>query len=387
MPSGPNTNMPSSIQMPVFQILLILSYTNSVFSTHNMTAPLPPRIDVHSHFLPPFYHDALVKTGHSKPDGMPAIPPWSTEAHLQMMESANVEKSILSISSPGTHLTPGDSAARKQLTRECNAYAADLKKQHPDKFGFWASLPLPSVDDTLEEIEKAVEEGCDGFGLMTNYHGVYVGHVSFDPVFAKLNELGATVFIHPTTPCIAHAAAPNTTAPSTVTKALPFGNSIPVPIFEFLFDTSRAVVNLFYSGTINRSPNIKFIIPHVGGTLPPLLTRFTTFAGLAEGAVTIDRAVVRRQIEEQFYFDMAGTIFDDDSGRGQLKAFVKGFDISYQKLLYGSDFPFTNTQLAVTLAETMKGGLEQLFDEREREAIYKKNAERLLQQTNFKARF
>jgi predicted TIM-barrel fold metal-dependent hydrolase len=108
---------------------------------------------------------------------------------------------------------------------------------------------------------------------------------------------------------------------------------------------------------------------------------------LAEGAVTIDRAVVRRQIEEQFYFDLAGTIFDDTSGRGQLKAFVKGFDISHQRLLYGSDFPFTNTQLAVTLAEVMKDGLEQLFDEQKREAIYKQNAERLLQRTNVKARF
>jgi hypothetical protein len=112
----------------------------------NMTNTLPSRIDVHSHFLPPFYHDALVQTGNSKPDGMPAIPPWSTEAHLKMMESANVKKAVLSISSPGTHLIPGDDAARKNLTRQCNAYAADLKKQYPQKFGFWASLPLPDVD-------------------------------------------------------------------------------------------------------------------------------------------------------------------------------------------------------------------------------------------------
>jgi len=346
-----------------------------------MSNSLPVRIDVHSHFLPPFFHDALVQAGLSKPDGMPAIPPWSTEAHLKMMESANVKKSVLSISSPGSHLTVGDNAAGKKLTRQCNAYAADLKERYPGKFGFWASLPLPDVDAALEEIEKAVDEGCDGFGLMTNYHGKYVGDAVFDPVFAKFNELGASVFIHPTTPCIAHGTGNNATDPKTVTKALPFGSDVPVPIFEFLFDTSRAVINLFYSGTIDRSPKIQFIIPHVGGTLPPLITRFTAFGRLVPGTKVLDPAVVRKQIEEQFYFDLAGTVFDDasgTSGRGQLKAFVQGFDISHERLLYGTDFPFTNNGSVVMLAETMKGGLEHLFDEREREAIYEKNAEKLL---------
>ena len=346
----------------------------------NMTNPLPLRIDVHSHFLPPFYHDALLQTGHSKPDGMPAIPPWSAEAHLSMMEAANVKKSVLSISSPGTHLTLGDGAARKQLTRQCNAYAANLKKQYPEKFGFWASLPLPDVEASLEEIEKAVAEGCDGFGLMTNYYGRYLGDAAFDPIFAKLNALGATIFIHPTTPCIAHGSESNRTEPTTVTNALPFGSDIPVPIFEFLFDTSRAVINLFYSGTVDRSPNIKIIAPHVGGTFPPLITRFTTFGGLVPGGKALDRAVVRKQIAEQFYFDLAGTVFDDVDGSGQLKALVRGFDVSYQSLLYGSDFPFTNTSLVVKFAEIMKEGLEHLFNDQEKKAIYVMNAEKLLQE-------
>ncbi|KAF2685052.1 amidohydrolase 2 [Lentithecium fluviatile CBS 122367] len=348
-----------------------------------MTNPLPPRIDIHSHFLPPFYHDALVQTGHSHPDGMPTIPPWSIEAHLKMMESANVQKSILSISSPGTHLTPGDDLARKALTRQCNAYVADLKKQYPEKFGLWASLPLPDVDASLEEIERAVEEGCDGFGLMTNYHGRYIGDAAFDAVFERLNELGATVFIHPTTPCIAHGTGAN----ATVTNALPFGAEYPVPIFEFLFDTARAVIKLFYSGTINRSPKMRFIIPHVGGTLPPLVTRFTAFGALVPGVKPLEATVVRKQIEEQFYFDLAGLVFDDANGRGQLKAFIEGFDISYRRLLYGSDFPFTNNAAVVMLAGLMKGSLEQLFGDEEREAIYEENAVRLLQQGQIKARF
>jgi predicted TIM-barrel fold metal-dependent hydrolase len=216
---------------------------------------------------------------------------------------------------------------------------------------------------------------------MTNYHGKYVGDVAFDPVFARLNELGATVFIHPTAPCIAHA---NATGAESVTDALPFGRDYPIPIFEFLFDTARGVINLFYSGTVDRSPKIRFIIPHVGGTLPPLITRFTAFGSLVPGVKALDPEAVRSQLENQFYFDIAGTIFDDANGRGQLKAFVLGFDISYKRLLYGSDYPFTKNEFVVMLAELMKSGMEHLFDEDEREAIYEKNAARLLQEGKIK---
>ncbi|CAO2647218.1 Nn.00g081400.m01.CDS01 [Neocucurbitaria sp. VM-36] len=337
---------------------------------------LPTRIDIHSHFLPPFYRTALAENGHAYPDGMPGIPEWSLERHLEMMSTANVSKSILSISSPGTHIVPGNDSLGKTLTRQCNAYAAELKRTHPQKFGYWAALPLPSVDAALEEIEKANQEGADGFSLMTNYHGNYVGAPALDPIFDKLNEIGATVFIHPTKPCIKHG---NETSSTETTDALPFGSHYPIPIFEFFFDTARAVVNLFSTGTIDRCPNIKFIIPHSGGALPPIMTRFIQFSSVVPGGRVLEAATVRKQLEEQFYFDLAGFVFDGESGgNGQLKAFVEGFEISHEKLLYGSDFPFTQTKFVKMFANRMKGGLEHLFSEREREAIYEKNAEKLL---------
>jgi predicted TIM-barrel fold metal-dependent hydrolase len=339
-----------------------------------MASALPSRIDVHSHFLPPFYSAALASNGHSNPDGMPAIPAWSTQAHLEMMTLCNVSKSILSISSPGTHLVPGKHDLARDLTRQCNAYAADLKNSHPDKFGFWASLPLPDVDDALKEVERAVEEGCDGFGLLTNYHGEYIGSSAFDAVFEKLNKIGATVFIHPTRPCVKCQGETATVA------ATPFGEHYPIPMFEFFFDTARAVINLFSSGTVEMCPNITFIVPHSGGCLPPLFSRFTGFSHVVPGGKRLEPDDIRRQIREQFYFDLAGFVFDGQTGgNGQLKAFVHGYDISYQTLLYGSDFPFTPAQFVNRFADRMKDGLENLFDVTEREGIYEKNAIKLLE--------
>lgn len=351
--------------------------------TPNMSNSLPRRIDVHSHFLPPFYRDALASNGHSHPDGMPAIPQWSIASHLEMMSINNVSKSIISVSSPGTNLNSKDPLLTRTLTRDCNAYAANLKQQDPDKFGFWAALPLPDVDAALEEIDVAVKEGADGFGFMTNYHGVYLGDSAFDPVFEKLNNIGATIFIHPTTPCI-QSTIYNTTSEM---KATPFGSQYPVPIFEFFFDTARVVMNLFSSGTTDRCPNMRFIVPHSGGALPPILTRFIQFSSVVPGGRVLDATTVRKQLEEQFYFDLAGFVFDGDTGgNGQLKAFVEGFDISYRRLLYGSDFPFTQTKFVKTFADRMKDGLEALFNEEKREAVYVGNAERLLAEKRSKLR-
>ncbi|KAF2106578.1 hypothetical protein BDV96DRAFT_507557 [Lophiotrema nucula] len=348
-----------------------------------MPHDLPPRIDVHSHFLPPDYHQALLDNGHEKVDGMPAIPPWSVEAHLDMMEKANVTKSILSISSPGTHVSPGKDELGKTLTRHCNAYAANLKKKYPDKFGFWASLPLPDVEAALEEVDVAIQEGADGFGLMSNYHGHYLGSPELAPIFERLNTVGATVFIHPTKPCI--KCDPKVGDASATADALPFGDTYPIPMFEFFFDTARMFVNLFISGTVDQCPNMKFIIPHVGGCLPPLWSRFVQFSHVVPGGRKLSSTTLRQQLESQFYFDLAGLVFDGETGgAGQLKAFVQGYDIGAERLLYGSDFPFTRTVFVRQFAERMKDGLEDLFGEEERGKIYEGNAVKLLEEGKMK---
>lgn len=342
----------------------------------------PPRIDVHSHFLPPFYRSALLSAGYEKVDGMPAIPEWSLASHLDLMETLNIKKAILSISSPGTNLQHASASSTIALTRQCNAYAADIKRKHPDKFGFWASLPLPDVDAALEEIDKAVADGADGFALLSNYERDYLGDKKIDRVFERLNQLGSVVFIHPTQPCAQCARTGEN-------PALPFGNKYPVPIFEFFFDAARAVINLFYSGTVERCDNVTFILPHAGGVLPPLLSRFTAFGALVPGVQRVDPKSVNRQIAERVYFDLAGVIFeggDSADGSGQLKALVKGLNISHERLMYGSDFPFTTKVPATSLANLMKDGLENLFNDAEREAIYAKNAEKLLNEKGLQRR-
>ncbi len=73
------------------------------------------RIDVHFHYLPDFYREALVAAGHTRPDGIAGIPAWSEQEMLATMDRLSIERAYLSISSPGVHF--GDDAAARDLAR------------------------------------------------------------------------------------------------------------------------------------------------------------------------------------------------------------------------------------------------------------------------------
>lgn len=295
------------------------------------------------------------------------------------MEETGITKSILSISTPGTHLVPGDSALAAKVTRECNSYAANLKKRRPDRFGYWASLPIPDVELCLKEIELAASEGCDGYCLETNGHGHYLGDASLDRVFEELNRRKATIFIHPTTPCIKcdpQLAALNnaSTDQSKPTKAAPLASQYPNPMLEFFFDTARAVTNLFMSGTMKRTPDMTYIFPHVGGGMPPILSRFTGFSSLVPGPWQgVKEEDVLQTFKTQCYFDLAGFPFP-----GQIVGLVKGVGVPHSRLLYGSDYPFTKAEGVRYLAGIMDEGVRKMFSEEEIEDIYHRNAEDML---------
>lgn len=334
---------------------------------------MPHKIDVHSHFLPPFYQTGCRENGHANPDGMPYLPDWSPESHLQLMDKLGISKSILSISSPGTHLVPGNDQLARKLARDCNAYAADLKKRMPDRFGFFASLPIPDVEGCLKEIEVASKEGCDGFVFETNCHGHYLGDEIFNPIFDELNRRRALIFIHPTTPTCPCSPQDEAAGKQPV-KAAPFAGRLPNPMLEFFFDTARAVTNLFMSGTMRRCPDLKIILPHLGGAFPPLLSRWTGFSGLVPGPWEgIPEEEVLEAFKTNVWFDMAGFVMPS-----QIRSLLHGVGVPHSRLLYGSDFPFTRANGVEMLLGQMDKGVKELFDEVQIEDLYNRNAKQLL---------
>ena len=115
----------------------------------------------------------------------------------------------------------------------------------------------------------------DGVVVECNHNGVYLGDRKLDPVFEELNRSHAKVFIHPTNPHCACCQDP--------TALPPIG--YPFPMLEFMFETTRAVFNLILSGTLNRFPNLKIIVPHAGAVIPILADRV---AGLSPALGSVE---------------------------------------------------------------------------------------------------
>jgi predicted TIM-barrel fold metal-dependent hydrolase len=230
------------------------------------------------------------------------------------MGRAGIATSMLSISSPGVHF--GDDDDARSLAREVNEIGHGLVRAHPGRFGLFASLPWPDTDGAIAELEHCYDHlDADGVAMLTHVGDVYLGDRALEPVFDELDRRHARVFIHPTSP------------PCWERTAL----GRPRPMIEFLFDTTRAVVNLVLNGTIARHPNIEFIVPHGGAALPVLADRVAAFTFiLADVEPTAD--VVRDLAG--LHYDLAG--FPLPRQLDALLALT-----TFEHLHYGSDYPFT----------------------------------------------
>lgn len=308
------------------------------------------RIDVHAHYIPDFYREALEEAGIHHPDGIRATPAWSEALHLEAMQRLRVAKSYLSISSPGVYF--GDTGKAASLARAVNEEAFGLRTRNPGRFGFFASAPVPDISRAEAELVYALDElQADGLVLETNTDGVYLGDPRLDPLYAQLDARGSTLFIHPTT---AHGG-----------EAMALG--YPRPMLEFPFETTRAVTQMILSGVLERFPAMRVIVPHAGAALPILANRIELLLPfLAEGGDTPPPSV--KDALRRLHFDLAGAPVPE-----LLTALLSVTELA--NVHYGSDFPFTPLEPAARLADILDA--TQVLTGAARAAIYSRNSELL----------
>ncbi len=273
----------------------------------------PHRIDVHHHLSPPAWVSALKK---AKMDS-PPVNKWTPEHSLAEMDRGGIATSVLSITQPALSFLPAKDAA--VLARECNEYAKTLVDKYKGRFAFFAALPMPHVDETLEELTYAMDVlGASGAAFMTSYDTKYLGDDSFMPVMRELDRRHAVAYTHPTGPacCVNLGGLPDVGV-------------------EFGTDTTRTIGNLIYSGNAAKLPNVQFIFSHGGGTVTSLTERFLiqmpNYPAFPQGKA-FNAALVQAQLS-RFHYDTAQA-----SNEVILSALTKMVPTS--QIVFGTDYPY-----------------------------------------------
>ena len=289
-------------------------------------------IDVHHHFYPPEFIEAVVEF--SGGFNMPAVKAWTPDASLEQMDMNGVSTSMLSLwSIPGVWMG-ADEAGMRRWARLVNDYAADMRRDHPSRFGLFSALPMPDVDGSLAEIEYAFDVlKADGVAMMTNFGDKWPGDPAYRPVFEELNKRKAVVYFHPVAPaCCAGALLPG----------------IQESWAEVPFDTGRAVLSLLFSGAFAELPDIKWIFSHSGGTVPVIAQR--------TGQLSQHSPRVKEIAPNGIDYELTRLYYETANGfhAPNMAALLAYVPIS--QVLFGTDYPYLTVAANVEgLAKNVSG--------------------------------
>ena len=286
-------------------------------------------IDVHNHYYPPEYLDAL-RSGDSVvrvtigPDGDPHIHypgdynvavagHRDIEFRQRVLEAEGVDTQVITLTTPGTHVESPERAAR--LARLVNDALARVVAERAPRFSALATLPLNDPAASVAELRRAVEKlGLPGAMLFSNVNGVALADARYEPLWEAADALGCVMHIHPTSPVGVEAMTEYWL----------------MPLVGFLFDTTLAAAHLVFAGVPERYPNIKWVLSHLGGAIPYLAERldrgYEAFAECRRHIATPPSEYLRG-----FYYDTVN--FDANA----LRLAIQFAGASH--ILAGSDYP------------------------------------------------
>ncbi|HLN13179.1 MAG TPA: amidohydrolase family protein [bacterium] len=231
-----------------------------------------PIIDVHNHYYPPAYLDALisnpgnVKVTHDR-EGNPLLHypgdyNIAVRGHRdiayreEVLAELGVDRQILTLTTPGTHVeTPKRAAALAALVND--GFAA-VAAERGRRFSALGTLPLNDPEASVAELRRCLTQlHFAGAMLFSNVNGVALADKRYWPLYEVANDRGAILHIHPTSPVGVEAMT----------------EFWLMPLVGFLMDTTLAAAHLVFAGVVERFPRIRWILSHLGGTIPYLVER------------------------------------------------------------------------------------------------------------------
>lgn len=319
-------------------------------------------IDVHNHFYPEQYIDAINKsdsdlTASEDEEGRRVLlsggsrivtltPPMiDLETRIEHLEDSMVDRQVVSLSAPNVNFLSGEKSV--ELARICNDAYAEMNDDYDEIFPL-ASVPLRSPEDALQEAERAIEDlGLHGFIIGSNINGTPLNADRFERFYEVVAELDVPIFIHPMTPAGVEVMREYRLA----------------PLVGFENEITMAITRLIFDGVLERY-DLKIHLAHLGGTVPYLIERLNNgYRAYPECRQNIDQ--IPEHYLKEIYYDSVS--FHPPALRCAIDSF------GANQILVGSDYPHVigDLERAVTDIEELR------LTTTERNEIKSGNASRL----------
>ena len=269
------------------------------------------------------------------------------DGRLKVMDETRVDVQVLSLTTPMVYWAPPEFGLK--LSQAFNDACSAIHLKHPKRFYAMASVPMQDPKLAVQEVERAAKlPGLRGIYLATHINGKNLDEEEFFPVYAKCEELGWPVFLHPGNPIGGER-----------TKKHFLVNLLGNP-----YDTGIAAASLMFGGVMDTFPKLDVMLPHAGGTFPGLIGRMNHGATIRPEVKHMKKPPF--DYLRRFYYD---TIAHSDHF---LMYMIR--EIGADRIVLGDDYPADmGYKRPVDIVERLTE-----LTAAERELILTRNAERLL---------
>lgn len=271
---------------------------------------------------------------------------------IELMNKTGISTAVISTAQGVEDIDPSESV---ELAKKVNDAVAELTVKYPGRFLGSAILPSRDIEASLIELERCVKElGFVSWHTHSNYGPNNPEEADYLELFRKASELGVYVYLHPSLPSLDRVAD--------------YGFTLAGPAAGFTVDTMLSVLLLIVNGVFDKVPDLKLLLGHLGEAIPFLMERIDNRLNF------LPNAKLKNEHKPSYYFNK--NILVTTSGNTSKAAFVCTKEVlGIDNILFGSDYPFESAEEMTDYI----GGLDLAAGEREK--LYYKNAEALLQRS------
>ena len=274
------------------------------------------------------------------------------EGRLAKMDEAGIDYAVLSLCSPGVQLFDPETAS--DMAQLANDRLAEQVHAHPDRFGGLAVFAPHHATRGPAEMERAIRQlGLHGFIVNSHTDGHYLDEQQFWGVLEAAEALGVPIYIHP--------------------RTLPDEIGGPFSVYHlsraawgYAVETATHAFRLIVSGALDRFPNLKIVLGHMGEGIPFWLYRIDYWNGRHQGKTAPQ---LEMKASEYFKRNFAITI----SGVYQRSSLDLSLtELGDDAIMFATDYPYQPMSEAVGFMEAQSDLPRQAL-----ENILHRNAERL----------